>query len=696
MQLHWDSNPSLPPALQASHLACARADVDGADVDRAKLDGATPLFVSCQSDSVQCTAHLLAAGADVNKTLRDGASPLLISCYNGHAECVSLLLSARADHSVTWQGSDGQRIRPLQAALEEGHTTCVQLLQGAQLPRRFRAPRGPCAWALNLLPPSGSSPLALDNSLFTGALSRAQALGAPADAIATLHTAAAPTKAARRLAREGCESPFYFLRARMLLAAAEQGMRSLPPHHSLRESHADWLVVRTLSLADACRGEHEEAYVAVSHRWTQKDRPDPDGTQLAAIVEYLAEHPAVEYVFYDYSCMPQGDRTPSEAAETQAMLPNVPMLFLGCSSLLILDGTYASRFWPVLEAYLSLHVAEATGIVTTPAARRRCTVASIGHVPSDVIEVMIPSLAALSPVEAHQMLSSGQFSVARESDRVTLLQALLSLEGRVKALDLPPLPAPAAATSSQPPPPPPPPAAAAAAAAGGGGGGGASDAAPRTSTSRKSASSSLLATSLLSKRNSMLSKRPPAGQSPPPSPAQLTKAASAPATLLAAGGLVEINGARRSAAKSAASVSTGAVSGDGGSHDGSHGGASGLGATAGAADGEGTNWNGASGGGVPGPVVAWRLRAETAESRLQSLEREMQRSWEEMQSQLTAKEAKLVTMEADHARERHEWLRLKQELIAKVNSSQANNGHHSGKPRMQFHGGTSNRRSFFE
>ena len=85
-----------------------------------------------------------------------------------------------------------------------------------------------------------------------------------------------------------------------------------------------------------------------------------------------------------------------------------------------------------------------------------------------------------------------------------------------------------------------------------------------------------------------------------------------------------------------------------------------------------------------------------AESRLQSLEREMQRSWEEMQSQVTAKEAKLVTMEADHARERNEWLRQKQELIVKVNNSQANNGHHSGKPRMHFHGGNSNRRSFFE
>ena len=48
--------------------------------------------------------------------------------------------------------------------------------------------------------------------------------------------------------------------------------------------------------------------------------------------------------------MPQGDeRTPAEKSAFGRMLANVNLLFLGSSVLILLDMSYASRFWVRFE-----------------------------------------------------------------------------------------------------------------------------------------------------------------------------------------------------------------------------------------------------------------------------------------------------------------------------------------------------------
>lgn len=44
--------------------------------------------------------------------------------------------------------------------------------------------------------------------------------------------------------------------------------------------------------------------------------------------------------------LPQGvDKTPSELAEFGQQLPNINLLYLGCTVLILLDRSYCSRFW---------------------------------------------------------------------------------------------------------------------------------------------------------------------------------------------------------------------------------------------------------------------------------------------------------------------------------------------------------------
>ena len=53
--------------------------------------------------------------------------------------------------------------------------------------------------------------------------------------------------------------------------------------------------------------------------------------------------------------LPQGDdRTPAEKAAFAQQLPNINLLYIGCSVLIMLDRSYFSRFWVRDSVLISL------------------------------------------------------------------------------------------------------------------------------------------------------------------------------------------------------------------------------------------------------------------------------------------------------------------------------------------------------
>ena len=66
------------------------------------------------------------AGADVDKAKDGGATPLYIASHQGHVNVVSALLDNGADASLTFNGQT-----PFQAARMYGHTEIMSLLEGA-------------------------------------------------------------------------------------------------------------------------------------------------------------------------------------------------------------------------------------------------------------------------------------------------------------------------------------------------------------------------------------------------------------------------------------------------------------------------------------------------------------------------------------------------------------------------------------
>ena len=76
--------------------------------------------------------------------------------------------------------------------------------------------------------------------------------------------------------------------------------------------------------------------------------------------------------FYDYTCMPQGQRTPDEQRAFSTMLANVNWLYLGCYVLVLMERSFLSRFWTQFEAWLAFQKATADGLVG--ATQRRCRI----------------------------------------------------------------------------------------------------------------------------------------------------------------------------------------------------------------------------------------------------------------------------------------------------------------------------------
>jgi len=152
---------------------------------------------------------------------------------------------------------------------------------------------------------------------------------------------------------------FYFMpRAAVLGATAKQLKRM----QELRDSKL--LEKMAVDLNEAFQGTGLiQNILFVSHRWEDWATPDETGAQLAALKAHLIAHPEVQYVWFDYACMPQrssscpldkDDRTPAEKAEFNLMLKAITDMYLTAKVLILLDTMYRTRFWTTMEGWCSM------------------------------------------------------------------------------------------------------------------------------------------------------------------------------------------------------------------------------------------------------------------------------------------------------------------------------------------------------
>ena len=223
---------------------------------------------------------------------------------------------------------------------------------------------------------------------------------------------------------------FYFIDAARLRAYAG---RTLPHFQHLLVSQPGMLVPREVSFVEACKGSLVGTVCTVSHRWMGEVEPDADGTQLEAIKEYLEAHKAIEWLWYDAWCLPQGrDKTPDEKAEFDKMLREVNMLYLGTSVHVLLDLSYLSRFWTQYEAWLGMQTPTVSGLRPATEAERRCTITPIYNATDELGAELEKMWARRTPEEAVEVLAKPDVTVTNSSDKVIQLGKLARLNQRVR------------------------------------------------------------------------------------------------------------------------------------------------------------------------------------------------------------------------------------------------------------------------
>lgn len=142
---------------------------------------------------------------------------------------------------------------------------------------------------------------------------------------------------------------FWFVCAEYLREqGSEDRMAALQENLRLRR---DWMVQKTITLEDSLCGIYVSDYLFISHRWEKPGEPDPNAVQLATVQDHLRQNPQVQFVWFDHWCMPQKleghtERTVEDQRQFDLMLPNIPLLCLGCSVLIILDLQYIGRVRP--------------------------------------------------------------------------------------------------------------------------------------------------------------------------------------------------------------------------------------------------------------------------------------------------------------------------------------------------------------
>ena len=161
---------------------------------------------------------------------------------------------------------------------------------------------------------------------------------------------------------------------------------------------------------------------------------------MVGLQAHLRAHPEIQYVFFDYSCVPQNlvsrswdGRSAMEQQLAALTRNNIISVYLGFSVLVLMDELTSSRFWCQLETWLALQKPSTAGLVPTPAGELRAHFMYYASTPEERQAQFYSDWSACGAHEAHARLSRAKAQVTNAADKRALLPKVLRLDGMVAA-----------------------------------------------------------------------------------------------------------------------------------------------------------------------------------------------------------------------------------------------------------------------
>jgi len=204
----------------------------------------------------------------------------------------------------------------------------------------------------------------------------------------------------------------------------------------LLQHRPEWIVRKRINSHRAYQGLYRRHFAAVSHRWELKDEPDPTGAQTREVRDMLcqANNADIKYVWLDWWCLYQGERSDIEHEEFKTMLQHVNLLYIGMTVFILLELQYIGRFWTQFEAWLSLQQPGAAGLVPASPEGRRCQMHCIHGAGPELEHLLIEMWAEGTPQEAYQRLAGADVLVTNQSDKDMQLPKILHLHEHVQQI----------------------------------------------------------------------------------------------------------------------------------------------------------------------------------------------------------------------------------------------------------------------
>jgi len=107
------------------------------------------------------------------------------------------------------------------------------------------------------------------------------------------------------------------------------------------------------------------------------------------------------------------------------MLSSISDLYLTMRVLILLDMSYISRFWTLLEAWCAMKTTKRDGLHPCSDSERRYDVACMHNAPTMLRKVLIDLLHLKSPQQAYSMLAVPDITVTNAKDKDLQLPVIL-------------------------------------------------------------------------------------------------------------------------------------------------------------------------------------------------------------------------------------------------------------------------------
>jgi hypothetical protein len=126
------------------------------------------------------------------------------------------------------------------------------------------------------------------------------------------------------------------------------------------------------------------------------------------------------------------NRTPKEKAEFSLMLSSIADLYLTARVLILLDGSYASRFWTLTEAWCSMQMVTPEGLRPASEAECRYTIVCIHNAaPETTGKGLVDLCSTKTPEGMHTILKKPDVNVTNAKDKEAMLPKILKVNEHV-------------------------------------------------------------------------------------------------------------------------------------------------------------------------------------------------------------------------------------------------------------------------